>query len=125
MPAYYALVSDVSIQVAPTPDDNYPLELVYTFRPAGLSSADPGGTTYISTTYPDLLIAACMVYGEGFKANFGAQSDDPRAALAWEALYQSRKATAVTEEMRRKGISFDMASPTTTPAAPQASETAA
>jgi hypothetical protein len=45
--------------IAPTPDDNYVVELGYIYRPDQLSSANP--TTWISINAPEALLYACLI----------------------------------------------------------------
>lgn len=105
------------IIIAPTPDGVYRAECTGLFQPTPLSSGNP--QTFLSTTYPDLLTAGCMVFLEGaLMRNFGAQGDSPREALSWEAVYQGLKSAAEFEEMRSRGILPDMPrgpAPTTQP----------
>lgn len=103
LPTYFAMKDALSIVVAPTPDANYTVELTGIFRPVPMSAINT--TTYIGNVYPDLLVAACMVFLTGYQKDFGAQSDDPKMAMSWEALYQDRKKSAYEEEQRRKGAS--------------------
>ncbi len=95
------------IIIAPTPDAVYRVECTGLFQPVPLSSGNP--QTFLSTTYPDLLTAACMVFLEGaLMRNYGSQGDDPRQALSWEAVYQGLKSAAEFEEMRSRGMVPDM-----------------
>lgn len=95
------------IVIAPTPDGIYMAECTGLFQPAPLSVSNT--QTYLSTTYPDLLTAACMVFLEGaLMRNYGAQGDDPRQALSWEAVYQGLKNSAEFEEMRSRGMVPDL-----------------
>ncbi len=94
------------IVIAPTPDQDYVAECTGLFQPTPLSAANP--TTYLSTVYPDLMVAACMVYLEGaLLKNYGAQNSNPQAALSWEGVYQGLKSACEFEEMRRRGLSPD------------------
>lgn len=103
LPDSWAMLNDASIVVKPTPDQTYPVEITGTFRPNPMSSANQN--SYIGNTYPQLLVAACMVFMLGYQRDFGAQSDQPQAALSWETLYQERLKNALAEEQRRKGSS--------------------
>ena len=95
------------IVIAPTPDDTYTAECTGLFQPAPISNSNP--QTYLSTTYPDLMVAACMVFLEGaLMRNFGAQSSDPREAQSWEVVYQGLKSACDFEEMRRRKQVPDM-----------------
>ena len=103
LPQYVALKDNATIVVAATPDQAYKLETTGIFRPLALSASNT--TTYISTQYPDLMIAATMVFLSGWQKNFGEQSDDPKMAMSWENLYQDRRRSTFEEEQRRKGQS--------------------
>jgi len=95
------------IIIAPTPDDIYTAECTGLFQPTPLSFGNP--QTYLSTVYPDLLTAGCMVFLEGaLMRNYGAQSDDPRSAMSWEGQYQTLKAACEFEEMRSRGMLPDL-----------------
>jgi hypothetical protein len=93
--------------ISPTPDNAYTAEITGLFQPTPISEENP--TTYLSTYYPDLLEVAILIFLAGaLQRNFGAQSDDPRQAQAWEGQYQILVAGAKSEEMRRRGLSPDM-----------------
>jgi hypothetical protein len=100
--AYYAALSDIEIVVAPTPDEAYKAVVVGTWRPMPMSATNE--TTWLGTYLPDLFHDACMCEGEAYIRNYGAQADDPRAAMSWESTYASRLAPARAEEARRRGI---------------------
>lgn len=105
------------IVLAPTPNGPYTAECTGLFQPPPLSAANQ--TTYLSTVFPDLLTAACMVFLEGaLKKNFGAASDDPRQALSWGNQYQVLKAACEFEEARRRGLAPDIPRPPAPVAAP-------
>lgn len=100
VPRYLAQLSATQVIVAPTPDQPYVLETTGIFRPTPISASNP--TTYTSLTYPDLLLFACMVVGCGYQRDFGQQADDPKIAMSWESMYQTAKASSLSEEQRRK-----------------------
>lgn len=94
------------IVMAPTPDAAYTAMCTGLFQPKPLSSVN--SSTYLSSVYPDLLVAGCMVFLEGtLKRNYGAQADDPKAALSWEGQYSILKEAAAFEEARRRGLAMD------------------
>lgn len=104
-PQYWSLSTDnnqnVLITLAPTPDQAYQLHYVGVVRPASLYTQTSG--TYLSLNLPDLFLAAAMVWATGgIQANFGAQADDPKAAMSWEQQYQTLKAGADVEALRQK-----------------------
>lgn len=100
LPQYAVLFNTTTMIVAPTPDANYPLEFIGIIRPALLAYNNT--SNYITLSYPELYIAACMVFMTGFQRDFGAQSDDPKMAMSWESTYQTLKSSALEEEQRRK-----------------------
>lgn len=100
LPEYFAMITDQTIIVGPWPDNNYYLEVIGTIRPTALSSVNT--TTFLTNYLPDLFIAAAMVFGSGYMRNFGAQSDNPQMATSWETQYQALKASANTEELRKR-----------------------
>lgn len=102
VPKYFGMVTQGSIVVGPWPDAAYQVEVVGTQRPAPLSSSNQ--TTFLSVNLPDLFLNAALVMGAGYQKNFGAAVDDPKAAMTWEAHYQSALASARTEEMRKKFV---------------------
>lgn len=100
VPAYYAMITDQTVIFGPPPGDAFTAEVIGTIRPAALASDN--ATTFLSQYLPDLFFAASMVFMSGFMRNFGAQSDDPKMAVSWEAQYQLLKASALTENLRAK-----------------------
>jgi len=109
-------VPDIVYQVRlmPTPDKAYSAELLGDIRPDPLSPAND--QTFLSVLYPELFIAACMVYGTGYQRDFGAQSDDPARAVSWEAQYQALRQGVMMEAGRMSGIDPEAASAAAPPA---------
>lgn len=103
VPAFYSMLDDSTVVLAPTPDAAYKLALVGPVRPSRLSSGNPN--TFITDNMESLFIAASMVFASGYQKNFGAQADDPKMAQSWELQYQTLKASAEVEEARRKAQS--------------------
>ena len=58
-PKYYSVWDQNTFYIAPTPDQNYRVEMGYIYRPTQLSSANP--TTWISTNAPEALLYACLI----------------------------------------------------------------
>lgn len=58
-PKYYSTWDQNTFYIAPTPDQNYSVELGHIYRPAQLSSSTP--TTWISLNAPEALLYACLV----------------------------------------------------------------
>jgi hypothetical protein len=90
-----------TIRLAPTPDQAYEADFLGVIRPRPLSPKNP--ETLLSTVYPDLFCAACMVFGSGYQRDFGAMADDPGKAMSWEGTYNALKAGVMLEAARQKG----------------------
>lgn len=100
---YWALLDDHTIVMCPTPDAIYVANITGLFQPTALSTGNQN--SYLATTYPDLLFAACMVWLTGtVLRNFGSQADNPQQALSWEKTYQDLLGSAKAEERRRRGL---------------------
>lgn len=97
--AYFAMLDDQTILVAPTPDQQYTVEVIGTWRPAPMSNLQQ--TSWVGDHMPDLLFDACMVEATGFQRDFGAQADDPRQAISWENRYQATLTKCREEELKR------------------------
>lgn len=116
-PTNYAPITQAVVIVGPWPDAAYVVEVIGTQRPNPLSQTNP--TTLLSTSLPDVLMAASMVFASGFMRNFGSQADDAKMAVSWESQYQTLKASADQEEFRKKlqatGWTSQQPSPMTPP----------
>lgn len=97
---YFCLRDDHTIIVAPTPDAAYKAEITGIFRPAAISAVNP--TTYLATTYGELLLAACMISVSGYLRDYGSQSDDPKLAVSWEDQFGKLLTGVEAEERRRR-----------------------
>lgn len=115
VPQYCALLNTNTLIVAPTPDANYPLEYTGITRPAQMSSTNM--TTYLGTTYPDLFLAACMVFGEMYQkdADLPANAPPGQDATKWENAYQLRKKSVMDEIDRQKSQSTNWSNYNQTP----------
>ena len=118
VPQYFSLTTQDTMIVGPWPDQAYQAEVVGTQRPTPLSTTNV--TTLLSVYFPDLMIAASMVFGAAFQQNFGASSDNPQMPGTWEAHLQELLKSASTEEAMKKftgpGWSSRLPSPIATPA---------
>ena len=103
LPAYGALLNTGTLIVAPTPDKNYGLEYTGIIRPAPMSASNT--TTYLGTTYPDLFLNACMVFGMLYQKDADLPQGAPPGAdvTKWETEYQKAKASVLSEIQRQKG----------------------
>lgn len=59
VPKYYAVWDQNTFSVAPTPGQNYTVQMGYIYRPAQVSSANQ--TSWISTNAPEALLYACLI----------------------------------------------------------------
>ena len=100
LPTHFAMEDQASIIVGPWPDAAYRVEVVGTIRPAPLSNSNQ--TTQLSLHFPDLFVAASMIYVTGYQRDFGAQADDPKSSQSWEAQYNALLGPALAEEARKK-----------------------
>ncbi len=100
VPLYFAPTTQTSFIVGPWPDQAYQAEVVGTFRPAPISAAN--ATTILSVFFPDLLIAASMVFIAGWMKNYGQAVDDPQQGVTWEQHLGKLLASAQTEEAMKK-----------------------
>jgi hypothetical protein len=59
VPKYYSVWDQDTFYVAPTPAQNYPVEMGFIYRPEQLSSTNQN--TWISTNAPEALLYACLI----------------------------------------------------------------
>lgn len=116
-PRFFVPFNDNVFLFGPVPDQNYPVEIIATYRPASLSASNT--TTFISLYLPDVFIMASMVYLSAYQRNFGRQNDDPQMAQSYEGQYKALLAGAGVEEARKKfeasGWTSQSPSPVATP----------
>lgn len=91
----------IKVRLMPTPDRAYTTELFGRVQPTGISPDDP--QTFLSIKYPELLLAACMVYITGYQRDYGAQSDDPQRAMSWEQQYTTLRQGVMLEAAQQRG----------------------
>ena len=117
VPQYFAMSTQNRILVGPWPDQAYQAEVVGTVRPAALSTSNV--TTLLSVYFPDVFVAASMVFASGYMKNYGQGVDDPQQGVNWESHYKNLMNSAATEEMLKKfssqGWSPKLPSPLATP----------
>lgn len=92
-PKFFAELTDATWLIGPTPDAAYPVVIRMMKRPDGLQTDTAG--TYLSQTYPDGLLYACLYEAELF---LGA---DERSAV-WLDPYERRVLPPALYEQRRK-----------------------
>ena len=105
IPAFFAMNDDRTILWGPFPDATYTAELIGKYRPTPLYDAPPDDgtqTTFLTSLFPDLFLAAAMCAATGYQHNWGAQADDPRSALSWEQNYNTLLRPAQGEEARKR-----------------------
>lgn len=100
VPIYYAMANPEVAIFGPAPDQAYTAEVIGLQRPAALSSGN--SSTYLTNYYPDLFIAASMVFAFGYMRDFGRESDTPQSGASWEAQYQLLLKSALSEQARSK-----------------------
>jgi hypothetical protein len=100
IPQYFCMVTDQDIRVGPPPDLAYGIQIIGSVIPTPLSATNT--STYIATYLPDLFMAASLVFAAGYQKNFGAQAEDPRAAMSWNVHYDTLLQSAQTEEMKKR-----------------------
>lgn len=102
----WAMKDDKTLVLSPTPDQAYLAEVLGQFQPVPLSASN--SSTYLTINWPDAFNAAGMVFWAGHQRDYGMQSDDPKLALSWEAIYQNQERLMVAEENCRRGLApFD------------------
>lgn len=108
----WAMRDDQTIVFAPTAAQSYTIELTGLFQQTPLDTTSPSAQTYLTKTYPMLMVSACLVFFAGaLKKNFGQQADNPQMGMSWEMDYQKQMAEARDEEMRRRGLKPDATGP--------------
>lgn len=118
IPEYFAMLTDQTIVVAPSPGTAWGVEVIGEIRPTALSASNT--TTFLTDYLPDLFFAAAMVFMTGYQRNFGAQASKPEMAVSWESQYQTLAASANIEEHRKRWQSVSWTSKNPSPiAAPQ------
>lgn len=92
-PTRYALLSDTSVRLAPTPNGAFTAEFVGIYRPDPLSPSNT--TTYLTLNYPHLFIQASLVFGYEYL-------QQPEMAAEAEKNYQALKLGTGLEAFRQK-----------------------
>jgi hypothetical protein len=112
---FWALQDDHTLVFAPTVSGLYTPVITGLYVPEPMGSDNQ--TTYLTTNYPEALQALCMVFlSGGLQRNFGAASDDPKAAVSWEAQYQALLPGMRDQEARIRGLKADDLWPQQAPA---------
>jgi hypothetical protein len=111
VPSVFCMVSDQSILVGPAPGATTTVEVTGYVNPNPLSATNT--TTYLTNIYPDLFVAASMVWLSGWQKNFSASSDNPQQGVNWETVYNTLAVSVDDIDARQKfvGASWTSRSP--------------
>ena len=99
----FAMKDDHTVVVCPTPDAAYTAEVTGLFQLPYINASAPT-SNYLTVTYPELFLAAGMVWWAGYQRDFAPQPDSPGFAQYWEAQYKTLLGPAIDEETRRRGL---------------------
>lgn len=96
--------SSPTVVIAPTPDAAYQVIVTGLFQQEPISATNP--QTYLSTVYPELFLACCMVFISGallrnYSSAGGTQPDEPGMPIHWQMQVDRLIEFAQEEEMRR------------------------
>lgn len=101
VPIWFAPVTQDTFIVSPFPDQAYNVEVVGVQRPTPLYTSQT--TSPLSVFFPDLFVAASMVFLTAYQQNFGAAGvDNPRQGVTWDQHYNELLTDAKTEEARKR-----------------------
>jgi hypothetical protein len=100
-PKYWGTIDGVVVEVCGVPPLDVAIDVDLTFRPPGMSEANP--VTWLGTWVPELLFAAAMVFACGFQRSYGEAQASGADGISWEAQYKALFAGAAVEARRRKG----------------------
>lgn len=115
LPVNYAMITDQTVVFGPWPDAAYTAQVIGTVRPTPLSVSNT--TTPLTLYWPQLFVAASMVFMAGYMRDYGSQADDPKLAQSWETQYGLLFASANVETNRSKYASGAWSSMQPTPIA--------
>jgi hypothetical protein len=120
-PVYWSQISDTNLIFGPTPDQNYTIKVYGTFQPMALSSTNT--TTFLTQWFPDLFLAATMIFLTGYQKNLGDAIGQPApGGGSWETYYEALKAGGAVQEARKKAQSagWSPSAPTSVATPPRA-----
>jgi len=92
-PRYYAHYNDSTLMVAPAPDQQYSIEVAYTYRPEQISATNPN--TWLGDNAPDVLLYACLLESARFL------KEEPDILQMYEAQYREAFQGMLMEENLR------------------------
>lgn len=99
LPQQWCPNDQTSVYVGPAPATALGFEVVGTMRIPQLSVDNYSNA--LTQFWPDLYLAASMVFFSGYQRDFGAQAEDPKMAQSWESQYQALLSSAKVEEARK------------------------
>jgi hypothetical protein len=98
-PRYYASWDESTVILAPTPNQSYAVQLVYTRQPAGIG---PGNTTtWLSLQAYDLLLYACLLEAAGF-----LEGVTPERMEMYQTRYADAAQRVQTQDARNRGDDY-------------------
>ena len=104
LPKYYSYWDENTIVLAPTPDQNYNMQINYILKPTQLSSSNT--ETYLSKEFPNGLLYACLVEAYGFLKG------PPDMIQFYEGKYKQALEGFTVEQMgRRRRDEYQSGSP--------------
>ena len=104
LPKYYSYWDENTIVLAPTPDQNYNMQINYILKPSGLSGSNT--ETYLSKEFPNGLLYACLVEAYGFLKG------PPDMIQFYEGKYKQALEGFTVEQMgRRRRDEYQQGSP--------------
>lgn len=117
VPQFWANVDNNTLLVGPAPDAPYHVQITGTIRPTALSSSN--SSTILTQLLPDVFMAASCMFGAAYLKNFGAAQDDPKSGMTWEAVYQNRVQSAMSEEFRKQHMASGWTAKVSNPQVPR------
>ncbi len=100
IPTNFAMNTDQTVIFGPPPGAAFQVEVVGFIIPTPLSATNT--TTYLTTYFPSLFTAACMIFMAGWQQNFGNQSDNPQMAMSWMQIYNDLFKSCSLVDARQK-----------------------
>lgn len=100
VPRFWAIIDSSHAIVGPPPAAAYAFEVRGQQVPTPLSSGN--SSTPLTSLFPDLMVAASMVYASGYQRDFSAQGDNPAQGNSWETQYQILIRSATVQEARKQ-----------------------
>lgn len=99
LPTWFAMLSDVTMVFASTPDQNYYIEVTGTAAPVAMSSAQQ--TSPLGNYFPDLLLSTSMIFLSNWQRDFGSQMN-PQDSQMWQTSHDMQLKSALEYIQRQK-----------------------